>query len=139
MKLRTSALAATAAALGMTLTPSAAAAHSGSHPFENCAAAYAAGYSKIAEGDEHYGKHLDRDGDGIGCDRPPAGFVPAKDRSGDGKAGGGSEDGNGGEDGGALAETGGTSATPYLATGGGLVLAAGAGVLVATRRRRTER
>ncbi|GGO44867.1 hypothetical protein GCM10012287_11410 [Streptomyces daqingensis] len=133
MKLRTSAAAATAAALGMALAPSAAVAHSGSHPFENCPAAYAAGYSEIAEGDEHYGTHLDRDGDGIGCDRPPAGFVPAKGRSGDGKAGGGSDDG------GALAETGGTSATPYLATGGGLVLAAGAGVLVATRKRHTER
>lgn len=130
----------TAGALVLALAPSAALAHDGSHPFENCTAAYDAGYSNIHKGDAHYGKHLDRDGDGLGCDQPPADFVPAKDRDKDEGAGSGEsndEEATGKQDDG-LAETGGSSATPYLAVGGGLVLVAGAGVLVATRRRRNE-
>lgn len=46
-------------------------AHDGSHPFENCTEAYDNGYRDIPKGDEHYGKHLDRDNDGVGCDQPP--------------------------------------------------------------------
>ena len=70
----------TAGALALAMAPTAAFAHDGGHPFENCTAAYDAGYSDIHKGDSHYGKHLDRDGDGVGCDQPPSGFVPAEDR-----------------------------------------------------------
>lgn len=142
MKIRATAIAiAAVGAVGLTLTPSGAVAHEGSHPFENCTAAYDAGYSAIQKGDEHYGKHLDRDGDGIGCDQPPSDFEPVEDRD-EGDSG---SDGDEAvsekpakQDGGNLAETGGSDATPYIAAGGGLVLVAGAGVLVATRRRRTD-
>ncbi|MCH6163514.1 excalibur calcium-binding domain-containing protein [Streptomyces marispadix] len=135
MKIRTSASALVAAgALGLALVPSVAVAHDGGHPFENCSAAYDAGYSNIRQGDEHYGKHLDRDGDGVGCDQPPADFVPAKDRDGDEDSGKPAKPAK--QDGGGLAETGGDS-TPYIAAAGGLVLVAGAGVLVATRSRRS--
>jgi hypothetical protein len=48
-----------------------------SGPFANCPAAYAAGRSHIPKGDPAYATNLDRDGDGIGCDDPPAGFRPA--------------------------------------------------------------
>ncbi|MFF5492483.1 LAETG motif-containing sortase-dependent surface protein [Streptomyces aquilus] len=121
------------AALALAVLPSAASAHDGDHPFANCTDAYAAGYANIAKGDEHYGTHLDRDGDGIGCDRPPADFVPADDeaagtdaeRKPDGK--GTTED---------LAATGGQDTTPYLAAGSVVALAAGSGVLLVTRRRR---
>jgi LPXTG-motif cell wall-anchored protein len=144
MKIRSSLVAGVAAgALGFALAPSAAVAHDGAHPFENCTAAYDAGFSNIAKGDRHYGKHLDRDRDGIGCDRPPKDFIPSKDRSdedtgskedsgskGDGKGDGTEQSGAG------LADTGGSGTTPYIAVGGGLVLAAGAGVLVAARKRR---
>lgn len=133
MKIRTSAAALVAVgALGLALAPSAALAHDGNHPFENCTEAYKAGYKNIGKSDRHYGKHLDRDGDGIGCDKPPADFVPAED--GDGGNGAGEEEAG---KGGGLAETGGNSSTPYIAGAGGLVLAAGAGVLVVTRKRRT--
>lgn len=45
-------------------------AHDGNHPFTNCYQdAKDAGYSNIPKGDEHYGSHLDRDGDGYGCDK----------------------------------------------------------------------
>ncbi|WP_206322289.1 excalibur calcium-binding domain-containing protein [Streptomyces sp. HNM0575] len=143
MKIRTSAATIAAiGALGLALAPSVAVAHDGGHPFKNCSAAYDAGYSNIRESDEHYGKHLDRDGDGVACDQPPADFVPAKDRGGEGsdeagdKDGGKSEGKKSGEDAGGLAETGGDDSTPYIAAAGGLVLVAGAGVLVATQRRR---
>lgn len=138
MKIRTSAAAVvTAAALGMALAPTAALAHSGGHPFKNCPAAYDAGYSNIAKGDPHYGKHLDRDGDGIGCDQPPADFVPVDERD-KGDDGATSEKPAKQDESGKLAETGGSSATPYLAAGGALVAGAGAGVLVVTRRRRAN-
>jgi micrococcal nuclease len=35
--------------------------------FENCAAARAAGAAPVRRGDPGYGPHLDRDGDGVGC------------------------------------------------------------------------
>lgn len=42
--------------------------------FDNCTEAYKAGYANIPKGSKHYGKHLDRDGDGYGCDQPPSWF-----------------------------------------------------------------
>ncbi|WP_370310112.1 excalibur calcium-binding domain-containing protein [Sphingobium abikonense] len=39
-----------------------------SRPFANCAAARAAGAAPVRLGDRGYGRHLDRDGDGIGCE-----------------------------------------------------------------------
>ncbi|UGY94792.1 excalibur calcium-binding domain-containing protein [Streptomyces gobiensis] len=127
----------------LTALPSAAHAHGDVHPFKNCTEAYDHGHSHIPKGDEHYGAHLDRDRDGIGCDSPPKGFVPAK----------GTEDTKDTEDAGdakdtapapgkdaetELAETGGDSATPYLAGAGAAVLLAGGGVLIAARRRRAS-
>src|SRR5690606_29491595 len=64
------------AAVALAVVPATAAAHDGTHPFKTCSEAYAAGYANIPKGDDHYGKHLDRDSDGIGCDQPPADFVP---------------------------------------------------------------
>lgn len=37
--------------------------------YKNCTEARAAGAAPISQGQPGYGKHLDRDGDGIGCDR----------------------------------------------------------------------
>ncbi|WP_155058382.1 excalibur calcium-binding domain-containing protein [Streptomyces blattellae] len=125
------------AALALAALPVTAEAHDGSHPFENCTEAYENGYANIQEGDEHYGEHLDRDQDGVGCDSPPADFVPAEDEGTDGTDGV-AEDATGQEDTG-LAATGGDSATPYIAGGGAAVLLAGGGLLVAVRRRREAR
>ena len=36
--------------------------------FRNCTAARAAGVAPVRVGDPGYGRHLDRDGDGIGCE-----------------------------------------------------------------------
>lgn len=36
--------------------------------YKNCTAARDAGAVPIHEGDPGYGRHLDRDGDGVGCD-----------------------------------------------------------------------
>ena len=36
--------------------------------FVNCAAARAAGAAPVRRGEPGYGRHLDRDGDGIGCE-----------------------------------------------------------------------
>lgn len=36
--------------------------------FRNCAEARAAGAAPVRRGDPGYGPHLDRDGDGIGCE-----------------------------------------------------------------------
>ncbi|MFJ3664954.1 LAETG motif-containing sortase-dependent surface protein [Streptomyces sp. NPDC090106] len=119
-----------ATTLALAALPGTASAHDGGHPFDNCKEAYAAGYANIKEGDEHYGSHLDRDGDGIGCDTPPAGFVAAKDEAADDRAGTGA-----GRD---LAETGGSDSTPYLAAGSVAALLAGSGVVVLTRKRVTR-
>ncbi|MER5919218.1 excalibur calcium-binding domain-containing protein [Streptomyces mirabilis] len=40
----------------------------GSVYYENCAAARAAGAAPVHVGDPGYGRHLDRDGDGVGCE-----------------------------------------------------------------------
>lgn len=37
--------------------------------FANCSAARAAGAAPVRLGDPGYGRHLDRDGDGVGCER----------------------------------------------------------------------
>lgn len=126
-------------ALALAALPSAALAHDGSHPFENCTAAYEAGHAGIAKGDKHYGAHLDRDKDGVGCDKPPKDFVPAGDDDADDQAGDPGPDDATGQKDTALAETGGDGTTGYVAGGGTAVLLAGAGVLVALRRRRAER
>ncbi|MGW6910543.1 excalibur calcium-binding domain-containing protein [Streptomyces sp. NPDC054940] len=129
------------AALALAALPSTAAAHDGDHPFENCTEAYANGYADIPANDEHYGGHLDRDGDGLGCDNPPAGFVPADDTSDDtsGAASEDSSDEAAGQNDTDLAATGGDDSTPYLAAGGAAALLAGGGVLLVTRRRRASR
>lgn len=36
--------------------------------FPNCAAARAAGVAPVRRGDPGYGRHLDRDNDGVGCE-----------------------------------------------------------------------
>lgn len=36
--------------------------------FANCTAARAAGAAPVRRGDDGYGRHLDRDNDGIGCE-----------------------------------------------------------------------
>jgi hypothetical protein len=41
---------------------------SASQPYANCTAARAAGAAPVRRGDPGYGTHLDRDGDGIGCE-----------------------------------------------------------------------
>ncbi|WP_151481335.1 LAETG motif-containing sortase-dependent surface protein [Streptomyces albicerus] len=131
------------AALALAALPATAEAH-GSHPFKNCTEAYENGEANIPKGDEHYGSHLDRDGDGVGCDKPPADFVPADDEVTEDEGTDGTEDsGTGQESTGQentdLAETGGSSATPYIAGGGAAVLLAGGGVLFTVRRRRDAR
>lgn len=40
----------------------------GSTYYENCDAARAAGAAPVYSGDPGYGSHLDRDGDGVGCE-----------------------------------------------------------------------
>jgi LPXTG-motif cell wall-anchored protein len=130
------AIAVAALALTLAALPATAEAH-GSHPFKNCTEAYENGAANIPEADEHYGRHLDRDGDGVGCDKPPAGFVPTEDEAAD-VTEDTSADTTGQQDT-DLAETGGSSATPYLAGGGAAVLLAGGGVLIAARKRRDAR
>ena len=39
-----------------------------SEAFRNCSVARAAGAAPVREGDPGYGRHLDRDGDGVGCE-----------------------------------------------------------------------
>ncbi|MFF0103792.1 LAETG motif-containing sortase-dependent surface protein [Streptomyces hirsutus] len=151
MNLSCKSAAVTVAALALaTLPVTTAVAHEG--VFKNCTEAYNAGYSHIKAGSEHYGKHLDRDGDGIGCDNAPAGFVPAADKGKDkdtatdaGSDDGTTETGSGSGEkdstekgsGTDLAETGGNGATPYIAAGGAAVVLTGGGVLLAARRRRS--
>jgi LPXTG-motif cell wall-anchored protein len=125
------------AALALAALPATAEAH-GSHPFKNCTEAYENGEANIPKGDEHYGSHLDRDGDGVGCDKPPADFVPAEDEVTEDTSSDTGQESTGQENT-DLAETGGNSATPYIAGGGAAVLLAGGGVLFTVRRRRDAR
>ena len=41
----------------------------GSWAFRNCSEARASGAAPVRAGDPGYGRHLDRDGDGVGCER----------------------------------------------------------------------
>ncbi|MBJ7442230.1 MAG: excalibur calcium-binding domain-containing protein [Sphingopyxis sp.] len=41
---------------------------SGGAAFPNCTAARSAGAAPVRVGDPGYGRHLDRDGDGVGCE-----------------------------------------------------------------------
>ncbi|WP_244244068.1 excalibur calcium-binding domain-containing protein [Marilutibacter alkalisoli] len=41
---------------------------SGQVYYANCSAARAAGAAPVRRGDPGYGRHLDRDGDGVGCE-----------------------------------------------------------------------
>ncbi|MFJ9858902.1 LAETG motif-containing sortase-dependent surface protein [Streptomyces albogriseolus] len=134
---RTTAAALFAAAV-LAAVPATAVAHDGSHPFENCTEAYDNGYRDIPKGDEHYGEHLDRDDDGVGCDQPPSGFVPRDESDDDAGAGaGGATEEN--ADGTDLAETGGSDTTPYIAAGGAAVVLLGGGLMIAARKRRENR
>ena len=40
----------------------------GGREFANCSQARAAGAAPVRAGDPGYGRHLDRDGDGVGCE-----------------------------------------------------------------------
>ncbi|WP_238586561.1 excalibur calcium-binding domain-containing protein [Sphingopyxis sp. C-1] len=40
----------------------------GGASYANCSAARAAGAAPVRRGDPGYGRHLDRDGDGVGCE-----------------------------------------------------------------------
>ena len=119
------------AALALAVLPGAASAHDGDHPFANCTEAYAAGYANLPRGDEHYGSHLDRDGDGIGCDKPPANFRAHDDIVAAEDPGSQHRD---------LAETGGGGDTAvYLAAVGSTVLLTGGALVASARRRRATR
>ncbi|AXK32755.1 LPXTG cell wall anchor domain-containing protein [Streptomyces armeniacus] len=149
MKLLSKSTAVVLGALALAVVPATAA--SATEPFKNCTAAYKAGYSHIPESDPHYGPHLDRDKDGIGCDAPPKDFVakdPAKDKDEpEAPADEGSENTDGDDAAAApatstedkeLAETGGDDTTAYLTAGGAAVLLAGGGLVVVNRRRRSS-
>lgn len=56
-----------AAAMGAVALGGAAAAQAETY-YENCTAARDAGAAPVMQGDPGYGPHLDRDGDGIGCE-----------------------------------------------------------------------
>lgn len=142
--------AAAGAVLALAVLPAAAQAHDGAHPYANCSQAYAHGDSHIPQDDPHFGPHLDRDGDGVGCDRPPAGFVPRSAKgSGQGagtdtgtgadSGGGSARDGGSAAQGADLAETGAGDGTPWIAAGGMSVLLAGTAVTVFLNRRRGTR
>jgi hypothetical protein len=57
-----------AAAAAQAAQPVAAAPQAASAYYENCTAARNAGAAPVRTGDAGYGRHLDRDGDGIGCE-----------------------------------------------------------------------
>ncbi|WP_405187973.1 excalibur calcium-binding domain-containing protein [Streptomyces anulatus] len=65
--------------------------------YENCDAARAAGAAPVEEGDPGYAPHLDRDGDGVGCE--PWGESAAS------SGGGGTSGGSGGGGGGSVSYT----------------------------------
>ncbi|GFH36608.1 excalibur calcium-binding domain-containing protein [Streptomyces pacificus] len=111
-------------------------------PFKNCTEAYSQGYANIPKSDPRYGEHLDRDKDGIGCDKPPADFTPAtKTDSGQTEAENtenteNTETTTSDTDKTALAETGGNNTTPWIAAGGAAVVLAGGGLVALNRKRR---
>ncbi len=119
----------------------------GSTEYKNCAEAEAAGVTPIKKGDPGYAAHLDRDGDGIACEAGEStggsgstGGSAGGSTTGGGTVGGSTTGGStaGGSAGGsgALASTGSDVPTGLLIGASGLVVAAGAGVMIAARRRR---
>ncbi|WP_254812668.1 HtaA domain-containing protein [Streptomyces cavourensis] len=115
----------------------------GSTEYRNCAEAEAAGVTPIKKGDPGYAAHLDRDGDGIACEAGES--TGGSGSAGGSTTGGGTVGGSttggstaGGSVGGsgALASTGSDVPTGLLIGASGLVVAAGAGVMIAARRRR---
>jgi LPXTG-motif cell wall-anchored protein len=98
--------------------------------YPNCDAAYAAGYSNIPKSSPNYSAKLDRDKDGIACDNPPAGFVARKET----ETSTGTKVENGAGTGDRLPQTGPGEVTAI----GAIVLAMGAVVVMAFRRRRTR-
>ncbi|MFJ9570028.1 HtaA domain-containing protein [Streptomyces bacillaris] len=115
----------------------------GSTEYKNCAEAEAAGVTPIKKGDPGYAAHLDRDGDGIACEAGES--TGGSGSTGGSTTGGGTVGGSttggstaGGSVGGsgALASTGSDVPTGLLIGASGLVVAAGAGVMIAARRRR---
>ncbi|MFH8691020.1 excalibur calcium-binding domain-containing protein [Streptomyces anulatus] len=76
----------TAAASETTSTPASEATDPAPAYYENCDAARAAGAAPVEEGDPGYAPHLDRDGDGVGCE--PWG-ESASSSGGGGTSGGG--------------------------------------------------
>lgn len=126
-----------AAALAFIALPSGAA--YASSPFANCAEAYEAGYANIPASHPYYSKALDRDGDGVACDNPPADFTPAPSASPTPKPTPSatsdvtaipSTDGE-------LAETGTSTHTPLL-FGAGAALGVSGGLIVLGLRRRNR-
>jgi LPXTG-motif cell wall-anchored protein len=109
-------VAATAAALLVPAVPASAA------PFRNCTEAFAAGVDNIPASDPRYAKRLDRDNDGIGCER-----------SGGSSRDGGSADRSRDAGSKSLPKTGSSEAMKYGLAGGALV-ALGIPFLVYRRR-----
>ncbi|MGW7466818.1 excalibur calcium-binding domain-containing protein [Streptomyces xantholiticus] len=58
--------------------------------YDNCDTARAAGAAPVYEGDPGYGPHLDRDGDGVGCEPYNGGGGTSGGSGGGGTSGGGS-------------------------------------------------
>ncbi|CAM5446849.1 Excalibur calcium-binding domain-containing protein OS=Streptomyces microflavus OX=1919 GN=Smic_20370 PE=4 SV=1 [Streptomyces microflavus] len=120
----------------------------GSTDYENCAAAEAAGVTPIKKGEPGYAAHLDGDGDGIACESGEStggsgstgGSTTGGSTTGGGTVGGSTTGGSnaGGSVGGsgALAATGSDVPTGALIGASGVVVAAGAGIVIAARRRR---
>lgn len=100
--------------------------------FDNCTQAYAAGRSNIPKSDPMYGKHLDRDNDGIGCDNPPPGFQ-TKPATAPGDTSTGTQTETGAGTGTTLPKTG---PAMDLGIGGGVVLLVGLAAAVIARRRK---
>ncbi len=101
--------------------------------FDNCTEAYNAGVANIPKTSPLYGPHLDRDGDGIGCDNPPAGFTP-RPTPGKPTPTTAASVGAKPQDGAALPQTGPGDAGLI----GAALLAAGAAAVLLIRRRRTR-
>ncbi|MEW1611636.1 MULTISPECIES: HtaA domain-containing protein [unclassified Streptomyces] len=122
----------------------------GSTEYENCAAAEAAGVTPIKKGEPGYAVHLDGDGDGVACESGESGGSTGGSTTGGSTIGGGTVGGSttggsttggsttGGSVGGsgALASTGSDVPTGALTGASGLVVGAGAGIVIAARRRR---
>jgi LPXTG-motif cell wall-anchored protein len=111
-------------------------AHGGHTPFANCTEAYENGHSNIPSDSPHFKSALDgNDKNGVGCENPPANFtpVPADREEAEEKVTVTESDSPATDK--DLAETGGSSATPYIATAGGVLLLGGGALALRKRRR----